>query len=277
MEPFPLFKIAERLAQLRVRPPLVHCLTNEVVQEITANVVLAIGASPAMVVAEQEVSEFSPIADALLINVGTLYPERARAMRTAVVAANQSGVPWVLDPVAVGALGYRRQFVQELLSLSPAAVRGNASEILALTGYDTLGRGADSTDSSEAALEAARQLAKKNQTIVAVTGKTDYVTDGTKTWSLAYGDVLMTRVVGTGCALSAVVAAFCAQKEHMLDAVASACAIVALSGGVAAKSAAGPGSFVPYFIDALYKINPDNLKEYEDAGYRNTECENEHA
>lgn len=265
MKPFPLYKIAECLAQLHAMPPLVHCLTNEVVQEITANVVLAIGASPAMIVAEQEVSEFSVAANALLINVGTLYPERAQAMHTAVLAANQSKVPWVLDPVAVGALGYRCQFVQELLTLKPAAIRGNASEILALTGANALGRGADATDSPEAALDAAQQLAQEVQTVVAVTGKTDYVTDGKETWSLAYGDILMTRIVGTGCALSAVVAAFCAQKKQTLDAVAAACAIMALAGGVAAKKASGPGSFVPLFIDALYRMRPDSLEEYEHA------------
>ena len=265
MKPFPLSKVAERLAKLHTTPPLVHCLTNDVVQEITANVLLALGASPAMVVDEQEAPEFSAIADALLTNIGTLTREQSQAMRAAIIAANKSGTPWVLDPVAVGAIQYRSAFARDLLALKPTAIRGNASEILALAGRQAAGRGADSVDTSDAALDAAQQLARDVQTIVAVTGKTDYVTDGIQTWSLSYGDILMTRVVGTGCALSAVVAAFCAQKDDKLNAVAAACAVISLAGGVAAKRAAGPGSFVPYFMDALYTMAANNIKEYEHA------------
>ncbi|MDR1529537.1 MAG: hydroxyethylthiazole kinase [Burkholderiales bacterium] len=259
--PFPVASIAERLAQLRAAPPLVHCLTNEVVQEITANAVLALGASPAMVVAEEEVAEFAAAADALLINIGTVYSAREAAMRAAVSAANEAATPWVFDPVAVGALAYRSRFARELLEQKPTAIRGNASEILALSGRNAAGRGADSADSSDVALDAAIQLAQETDAVVAVTGATDYITDGEKTYSLPYGNILMTRVTGTGCALSAVVAAFCAQKDHTLDAVAAACAVVALAGGDAARRAQGPGSFVPLFIDTLYRIRPDHLEE----------------
>ncbi len=265
MKSFPLSKTAELLTQLHASPPLVHCLTNDVVQEITANVLLALGASPAMVVAEQEAPEFSAIADALLINIGTLTQEQVQAMRAAIIAANKAGTPWVLDPVAVGAIQYRSTFARDILTLKPTAIRGNASEILALAGRQAAGRGADSADTSDAALDAAQQLARDARTIVAVTGKTDYVTDGVQTWSLSYGDILMTRVVGTGCALSAVVAAFCAQDGDKLDAVAAACAVVSLAGGIATKRAAGPGSFVPHFMDALYTMTADNIKEYEHA------------
>lgn len=136
--------------------PLVHCMTNDVVQTFTANVLLAIGASPAMVIDPDEASQFAAIADALLINVGTLTVERAAAMRAAAHSAQQAGKPWTLDPVAVGALTLRTEFCRELLALQPAAVRGNASEIMALAGMSGGGRGVDTTDTAAAALPAAQ-------------------------------------------------------------------------------------------------------------------------
>lgn len=130
---------------LRAHSPLVHCMTNDVVQTFTANVLLAVGASPAMVIDPREAAQFAAIADALLINVGTLTEDRAVAMRAAVEHARQAGKPWTLDPVAVGALTARTAFCHELLALQPAAIRGNASEILALAGMSAGGRGVDTT------------------------------------------------------------------------------------------------------------------------------------
>ncbi|RTF30815.1 hydroxyethylthiazole kinase, partial [Serratia marcescens] len=152
-------RAAACLTQFQQRPPLIHCLTNEVVQSLTANVLLALGASPAMVVEPQEAAQFSALADGLLINVGTLNALRAESMRAAVAAANQAGKPWTLDPVAVGALSYRTAFAKQLLDEKPAAIRGNASEIMALNGLLASGRGVDSGDDSLAALPAARELA----------------------------------------------------------------------------------------------------------------------
>lgn len=247
--------VARELQRLRRAAPLVHLLTNEVVQEISANVLLAVGASPAMIVAEEEVEAFAAMAGALLINVGTLYPARRRAMRLAVEAANAAGVPWTLDPVAVGVLDYRSTFCRELLSLRPAAIRGNASEILALAGFDGAGRGVDSTAASLAALDAAHALAQNTGAVVAVTGAIDYITDGTRSWSTPWGHELMTRVVGTGCALSALVAAFTAGAPERLDAVAAACALAGLCGAQAQARSQGPGSFKAAFLDALFQTD----------------------
>lgn len=232
-------------------PPLVHCLTNDVVQSFTANTLLALGASPAMVVEPEEAAQFAAVADAVLINVGTLERTRAQAMLAAVHSANHAGKPWVLDPVAVGGLAFRTAFVRELLPLKPTAIRGNASEIIALSGMSSQGRGVDSLDDSLTALPAARELAARWSTVVAVTGAVDYVTDGEQTWAVRGGHPMMTRVVGTGCALSAVAAAFCATGGEPLQQVATACHVMAQAGGRAVANAAGPGSFVPAFLDAL--------------------------
>ncbi|MEO3991125.1 hydroxyethylthiazole kinase [Pseudocitrobacter cyperus] len=257
-EPLSPAQIAHSLHLFRQHAPLVHCMTNDVVQTFTANVLLALGASPAMVIDAQEAAQFSAIADALLINVGTLTQPRAQAMHAAALSANQSGKPWALDPVAVGALTLRTEFCQQLLKLKPAAIRANASEIMALAGISAGGRGVDTTDTAAAALPAAQALARQINTIVAVTGEVDYITDGQRVVAVTGGDPLMTRVVGTGCALSAVVAASCALPGDRLDNVAAACAFMKRAGAQAAAGK-GPGSFTPAFLDALYALNGEAL------------------
>lgn len=242
------------LHHFRTRSPLTHCMTNDVVQAFTANVLLALGASPAMVIEAEEAEQFAGIADALLINVGTLTLPRAQAMRRAIERAVAAGKPWTLDPVAVGALAFRTRFCQQILTLKPAAIRGNASEILALAGMSAGGRGVDTTDTAASALPAAQALARQTNAIVAVTGEVDYVTDGQRTKTIAGGDLMMTRVVGTGCALSAVVAASCSLPGDRLDNVAAACGWMKRAGSVAAAHSAGPGSFASAFIDALWTL-----------------------
>jgi len=229
-------------------------MTNDVVQTFTANLLLALGASPAMVIEAEEAEQFAGIADALLINVGTLTSPRAQAMRRAIERAVAAGKPWTLDPVAVGALAFRTRFCQQILTLKPAAIRGNASEILALAGMSAGGRGVDTTDTAASALPAAQALARQTNAIVAVTGEVDYVTDGQRTKTIAGGDLMMTRVVGTGCALSAVVAASCSLPGDRLDNVAAACGWMKRAGSVAAAHSAGPGSFASAFIDALWNL-----------------------
>lgn len=241
---------------LHQHAPLVHCMTNDVVQTFTANVLLALGASPAMVIDAGEAAQFSAIASAVLINVGTLTQPRAQAMRAAVESANAAKTPWTLDPVAVGALTLRSEFCRGLLQLQPAAIRGNASEILALAGESHGGRGVDTTDTAATALPAAQKLARESGAIVAVTGEVDYITNGQQTLAVQGGDPLMTRVVGTGCALSAVVAASCALPGSRLANVAGACALMKFAGQQAAEGR-GPGSFIPAFLDALYAMNAE--------------------
>ncbi|WP_369790015.1 hydroxyethylthiazole kinase [Rouxiella sp. WC2420] len=256
---FPGEKAADALNQLRQASPLVHCMTNDVVQSITANVLLALGASPAMVIDSREAAQFSAISSALLVNVGTLTDSRAQSMLAAIHAANNAGKPWVLDPVAVGALSWRSEFCQEIIRLRPAAIRGNASEIMALSGLAASGRGVDSADTSLAALPAAQSLALQIGAIVAVTGEIDYICYGENTCAVSGGDALMTKVVGTGCALSAVVAAFVSLPGDRLSNVAAACRVMSCAGEIASQEAKGPGSFQPAFLDALYSLDAKRL------------------
>lgn len=239
------------LQTLRRCSPLVHCMTNDVVATFTANILLALGASPAMVTEPDEAEQFAGIADALLINVGTLTLQQAQSMCRAIEGAQAAGTPWVLDPVAVGALTFRSAFCQQVLLLKPAAIRGNASEIIALAGLSQGGRGVDSTDSAFSALPAAQTLAQQTGAIVVVTGEIDYVTDGSKIRTVVGGSALMTRVVGTGCALSAVVAACCALPGDRLENIAAGCGFMKQAGSLAAQQYQGLGSYAVGMIDAL--------------------------
>ncbi|TDR77941.1 hydroxyethylthiazole kinase [Paludibacterium purpuratum] len=246
---------AADLERLRAAQPLVHCLTNNVVSAFTANVLLALGAAPAMVVAPEEAAPFAAIAGALLVNVGTLTVEQASAMRAAVASARQAGTPWTLDPVAVGVLAWRTAFCHELLVQRPRAIRGNASEIMALAGVAAGGRGVDSLVGSEQALDAAMQLAERCGAVVAVTGATDFITDGHQVLAVDGGDARLQQVTGTGCSLSAMVAAFTACHPDPLQAVASACALMKLAGETAARESRGPGSFAVALLDALAQLD----------------------
>jgi len=244
--------------RVRENAPLVHCLTNLVVTNFTANVLLAIGAAPAMVVAREEAGEFAAMANALSVNLGTLDVPQTRAIRAAVDAANTAGKPWVLDPVAVGPLAFRTEFAFELLDAKPAVIRGNASEIISLSGGTASARGVDSTAATDAALDAAQILALRTRATVAVTGATDYITDGRRTIALSNGSPLMTRVTGVGCALSATVAAFVGvasgPEEHWMATVA-AVAYSTIAGELAARDAALPGSFAVAYLDRLASLD----------------------
>lgn len=249
------------LAAIRQRAPLVHNITNLVVTNSTANALLAIGASPAMVEGTDEVAEFVRVAAALVINLGTMNAERAAAMRLAVRAAVEAGTPWVLDPVAVGAIGYRTHVARELIAQRPAAIRGNASEILSLAGEAGGGKGVDTRAGPEAALDAARRLAECTGATVAITGATDYVTDGRRVVTVANGHPMMTRVTGLGCTATAIAGACLAVGTDALAAAAHALAILGVAGELAAERARGPGSLQMEILDALHGLDQSTLTE----------------
>jgi hydroxyethylthiazole kinase len=244
---------------LRGSAPLVHCLTNTVVQTITANALLAIGAAPAMVDDPAEAGEFAAVASAVLVNVGTVQERTAQAMRLAARAADDAGTPWVLDPVAVGGLTFRTELAADLTGLRPAVVRGNASEVLVLAGAGKGGRGVDSTATPEDALEAAGELARRTGGVVAVSGPVDVLTNGSDVVRVGGGSPLLTRTTGAGCALGAVVAAYVAATGDPLTGAVAAHAHVALAAEAAAERADGPGTFAIRWLDALDAVDPDAL------------------
>lgn len=251
--------LTSAIATLRKRAPLVHNITNYVVMNITANALLAVGASPAMVHAVEEAAEFAGIAQALVINIGTLSPRWVEAMELAARAATEAGVPWILDPVAAGATVYRTETAGRLARLEPKVIRGNASEIMALAGEAGSARGVDSTRGSDAAINAAERLARATGAVVAVTGAVDYITDGNRLAGLANGDIMLTRVTGTGCSATALIGAFLGAGLPAFEAAAAGLATIGVAAEIALPGAKGPGSFAVALIDALAAIDDATL------------------
>jgi hydroxyethylthiazole kinase len=243
---------------MRAAGPLVHNITNFVAMNVMANVLLAVGASPAMVHAREEAAEFAALAQALTVNIGTADPEWGAAMQDAAEVMNQAGRPWVFDPVGVAATRFRQDLSARLLDLKPTVVRGNASEILALSGLGAAARGVDAGDSVDAAEDAARALAARTGGVIAVSGPVDFITDGTRAARVYNGHPMMARITVMGCSLNGVIAAFCAGQPSF-DATVSALAAYGAAGEMARRTAQGPGSFQVAFLDALYALTPEAL------------------
>lgn len=251
--------LGEILARLRSTQPLVQCLTNAVVTNFTANALLALGAAPAMVDVPVEAGEFARIASAVLVNLGTPHGEQRAGMIEAARAAHDVGTPWVLDPVAVGALTVRTAFAGLVTELRPAVVRGNASEVIALAGTGAGGRGVDATDDVESARGAALALAARTGGTVAVSGPVDLVLDAERSVRVHGGSALLTQVTGGGCSLGAVTAAFAAAAGDPFTGAVAAHALYAVASEAAAARCSGPGSFAPAFLDALASTTPEDL------------------
>ena len=255
--------IADCLERLRARRPLIHNITNFVVMNWTANVLLALGASPAMVHAPEEVEEFVAISSALVVNIGTLDKAWIASMSLAARKANAAHVPWTLDPVGAGATALRTRTALDLLALGPQVLRGNASEIIALSGAaGHAPKGVDSTASSNEALEAGANLAALGDTVIAVTGATDHLIGAGRHVAVSGGSPMSQLVTGTGCAATAVVGAFLGVEPDAFLATASALAVLKAAAAMAALRAEGPGSFQSALLDALHRVSRQDLERH---------------
>jgi hydroxyethylthiazole kinase len=256
-------EVIEAHAALRAKRPLVQALTNTVSPNFVANVLLSAGASPAMVDNPEEAALFAGIADGVLINLGTPTAAQVEAMRLAAAAAQKAGKPWVLDPIAAGGLPWRGQVAAELLRFKPAAVRGNASEIIGLAGLGGGARGVDSSASPEAAVPAAVDLLAHARAVSA-SGPVDHVVgrvDGHAVLvKIGGGSALLPRVTATGCALGALVAAYAAVASDPLTGLVSAHVHFSVAAELAEAVASRPGSFAAAFIDALDAVDETSLR-----------------
>jgi hydroxyethylthiazole kinase len=253
---------ADNLSRIRQNKPLIHNITNYVVMNSSANVLLACGASPVMAHAENEVEELVACAAALVLNIGTLSDRWIAAMLKAGRRATELGKPIVLDPVGAGATSLRTATAQAILAATRVGVlRGNASEILALARQDAQTKGVDSVHSVAEAAEAASCLARELGTTLAITGPVDLVTDGSRTVTIIGGHPLMPYVTGTGCAASAIIGAFLAVDADPLSAAATGLAFFGIAGEKAGAAAKGPGSFMVHLLDALYNLTPEEVAQ----------------
>ena len=253
--------------ELRARCPLVHNVTNLVVMNFNANLLLAAGASPVMVHAAEEVQEMARLAGAVVLNIGTLQPSWVESMRMALLAARERGTPVVLDPVGAGATAYRREVVRALRAAAePDVLRGNAAEIAAVAGAgDAAGaRGVDSMLGADAVLHTASRLSRDSGCVVCVSGEHDHVVDPRGRHArLGNGDVWMTRVTGVGCGASALVAAFAAVQPDRWRATVAAMAYLGVAGEIAAErvrdAGGGLGSYQVALLDAVHLLDADTF------------------
>ena len=249
----------------RAQAPLVHNITNFVVMNYSANALLAVGASPVMAHAHEEVQDMAAIAGALVLNIGTLEPAWIRSMQLALGKARERSIPAVLDPVGAGATPYRNLALGELLQAgAPSIVRGNGSEVMSVAGLAAATRGVDSSTSSNEAVDAARALARDLKAVVCVSGADDHVIDADGRWlTLSNGDAWMTRVTGVGCSASALIGAFAAVQPDLWRATASAMAVLGVVGELAAErtraAGAGVGRLQIELLDGLQLLDRETF------------------
>lgn len=256
------------LARVREKKPLVHCVTNQVVMNFTANTLYALGASPLMSHAPEEAVELARLRGNLLVNIGTLTAPWLEDVRRIVAAETVMGHRGqrraVLDPVGAGATRFRTDAATELLRTGAFRVlRGNAFEVMSLAGQSARGQGVESFEESAMARAAARDLARRFGLVVAVSGAVDLVTDGERELRLANGHPYFTLVTGAGCALNAVIAAMVSaagEEGDALEAVAAGLAVFNIAGEKAAERSPGPGSFALNFLDDLTRLGADDLR-----------------
>lgn len=249
------------IEHIRARSPLVHNITNFVVMNTTANALLALGASPVMAHAVDEVEEMAGLASALVLNIGTLSPSWIEAMHRAGRVAVARGVPVVLDPVGSGATRYRTETSLALIrALAPTIIRGNAGEIASLAGEVGETRGVDSTRDVGSIETLAVDLAAHWHCTIAVSGAIDFVTDGVRSARIHNGHPMMARVTGTGCTATALTGAFAAVSATPFEAATNALATMGIAGEIAAEHADGPGSLQLRLLDALYRLDGPTIE-----------------
>ena len=246
---------------VRAQAPLVHSITNWVVINFNANVLLAMGASPVMAHACEEVADMANIAQALVLNIGTLTADKVQAMLLAQKQAHSRAIPVVLDPVGAGATPYRNQALSEIIqSGPPGIIRGNGSEIMSVAGLSVTTKGVDSVMASDQSLDAALALAKRIEGVVCVSGETDYIIDAHgQVALLRNGDVWMTKVTGVGCSATALIGAFAAVQFDAWRATTAAMAYWGVVGEVAAEQTralgAGVGTYATKLLDVTHNLD----------------------
>lgn len=258
-------QVIEAWQNMQAKTPLVQCITNSVAANYTANVLLASGASPAMIDNPYEAESFTKISSALSINLGTPTSEQMQAMQISAKTAQLNNNPWVLDPVGYGPiLAWRSQMTDELLQFKPSVIRGNASEISTLAGNQVQSKGVDSTLSSDQAYQQAYALLA-HADCIAISGESDYILSRELDAVIQVngGSLLQPKITATGCALGALIAAYSAVTTPTIAAL-SAHIHFAIAGKLAANQAQTMGSFSSIFMDYIHMLDANLIEQYAD-------------
>jgi len=262
--------IAQSLSSIRETEPLVQHLTNEVTKNDLANITLHWGALPVMADAPDEAPEMAELAGAILLNTGRMSDSNIEALHNAGRAANELGVPVVLDPVGVGATPTRTDVVESLLeTVDFAAIKGNYGEISALAGVEAEVKGVESVGEYDEIADTARALADATGAAVVASGQTDVVASADAAYRVESGHEMMGEVVGTGCMLGSTVATFCGGVSDSLSAALHGTLAFGIVGEQAADIAYnGPASYRTNFLDSVWNLTPEAARELADPNSR---------
>ena len=256
------------LKKVRQEKPLVHHITNWVTIYDCANITRAIGALPVMAHSKEESADMASIADALVLNIGTLTSTLIESMKLAGKAANKKSIPVILDAVGVGATKLRNSKAFELLNeIRIDIIKGNSSEIAKLAGENVLTKGVEATKVEADLIQIAKKLADEKNSTVVITGKEDIITNGNKTYITKNGHDMMGCIVGTGCMAGSVIGSFAAVEKDYAKAAASALVCFGIAGELAAKGSKGPGTYKERFYDEIYNLDEEkinSMKKFEE-------------
>ncbi|MTI61705.1 MAG: hydroxyethylthiazole kinase [Firmicutes bacterium] len=262
-------KLIYEREKIREKKPLIHHITNYITANDSANITLSIGASPVMVDNPAEIKEIIQMADALVLNIGSLSPGQEEVCLKAVELANKRDVPVILDPVGAGAISIRKELVISLLSdYKINIIKGNLAEIKSIIDIPTSVKGVDSEDTMGGAGEAARELAWKYNTITVITGKQDFISDGKSIIIINNGVPILAMLTGTGCMTASLIGAFSAVEGGSLYAAAGGVLTMGIAGQLAARQSAGPGMLRYKLIDEVYHINENKYKKLAQISFK---------
>ncbi|MBU3143329.1 hydroxyethylthiazole kinase [Clostridium sp. CF012] len=266
-------KIIELLNKVREKNPLVHHITNYVTVNDCANITLAIGGSPVMAEDINEVRDMVSISSSLVINIGTLNSSSVQSMLVAGKMANELNIPVILDPVGAGATTYRTDTAKRIIrEVKLAVIRGNLSEIKTLYGIESKTKGVDASGSVSENVNAraegkemARTLASKLNTVVAITGAEDIITDGKTLYSVQNGHKIMAKVTGTGCMCTSLIGCYLGAGDNNLLATLAGIVSMGIAGEIAyeglGKNNGGTGTLKVKILDAIYNLSQTEIIE----------------
>lgn len=262
-------KIAKLLYKLKEKNPLVHHITNYVTVNDCANITLAVGASPVMADEIEEVVDMVSLASSLVINIGTLNSKTVESMIKACKKANELNIPVILDPVGAGATPYRTKIANKIIDeIKLSVIKGNISEIKTLYGLKSNTKGVDASETifedNNKLLEnknLAKEAAKKFNTVVAITGDIDIITDGKILYTVENGHKMMSKVTGTGCMCSSLIGSYLGAEEDELLAALAGIVTMGIAGEIAYenlnKEYEGSGMLKVNIIDAVYNLSEE--------------------
>ena len=230
-------QVAKCIEEMRQANPHIHCITNNVAQNVTANIMLAVNVTPSMTIAENEIAQFANNADGILVNLGTMDAQRTKAIETILPTLKGDKAIWTLDPVMVHLSEERLKMAKKLVECQPSIIRCNGEEANALFGKE------------------------KYEGCLVISGKVDKVKEKENWATIENGHEWMNSVTAMGCALNAIICACATVEKNRMIASVAALVMFAVAGELAAEKSLGPGTFLPNFIDELHNMTTTKIIE----------------